>query len=74
MNKGKAVDSFEQWKRLQAWEQRCKHCYGSGVSVDRVPDRTDGKLTRVPCPDCTVPYVLSRFSQDQGFPRVSVEL
>ena len=50
---------------IKAFEARCRNCYGCGDSVERV----DGKLTRVPCPDCTVPYVLSRY---EGFPKVTV--
>ena len=53
---------------IKAWEARCKNCYGCGESVEWV----DGKLTQVPCPDCTVPYVLSRFPRCEGFPKVTV--
>ena len=62
------VDEARLEADRQAWEARCKNCYGCGESVEWV----EGKLTQVPCPDCTVPYVLSRFPRCEGFPKVTV--
>jgi len=56
------ADRYRKWADLQAWEGRCKKCYGAGTTVAR----GGGKLTHVTCDNCNgfplAPYLWSAWS------------